>query len=223
MKRNNRSKKSAGAARIPRNPPPIPQLKEMGPVVRTLRYTCVNAQAIAIGADELVFAAGGICTVTNSSIRAMNAAVQIKRVRIWAPLSSTTAPSALSTSVCLLWGQGITSDTATPQMQTVATTLSSVHPAYIDSRPPKGANATFWNSGTSNLNLFQIYSYGAAGSIQGVPVGTIVEVTASFQPAVLGPVNFRTITLGTLGQVYYLTLDNAGSGVMLPVGLPTTA
>jgi hypothetical protein len=101
--------------------------------------------------------------------------------------------------------------------------MSSVTPAYISARPPKGSIASWWNQVDTVDNLFQIFSYSAAGGLIAAAVGTVVEVDFEYVMNALGgaPTTLG-VAAGVLGQFYYPTLDSSGSKAAYPVGLPST-
>lgn len=225
MRRNNRSKKP-GVSQGGKNTriDHIPQTMPFPVVKSTKRYTATAFAAINIDSKDLLMSGGAMCTVVNSTLSALFSSARIRRVEIWCPVSTSLAPIAsATTSICLLWGGSPTTAAGGVQYLISDTTLSSVHPAHIVSKPPKGSQASWWRQSDTVENLFQIYSYGAAGNQVGVPIGTIVEVDVEFTQQVLSGAP-TTLAVGTaaLGITYYPTLDSSGSKMCMPVGLLST-
>lgn len=225
MRRNKRSvKPSNPGGKSTRDHDHIPQNRMNGIHKRTTRYVVTAASAINIDHKDLLMSGGGIITVVNSTLTAIFAAARIRRVRVWAPVSTTAAPVAgLTTSLCLLWGGSSSTGPGSTQMLITDTTLSSVHPAYIDTKPPKGSQADWWGNSDTVENLVQIFAYTSTGGTTGPPVGTVIEMDVEFAfnflsatPVTLG------VAAGALGVTYYPTLDNSGTKIAYPVGLLST-
>jgi hypothetical protein len=188
----------------------------------TKRYVLNTAGTLNIDHKDLLLSGGAMCTVVNTTLTSLFSSARIRKIRIWSPLSTTAAPSALMTNVCLLWGGSASTGPGTTQFLRTVSTMSSTTPAYLEAKPPRGSQASWWGQADTVENLFQVFSYGATGSIAVAGAGTVVEVDAEFTQTTLGPTTTLGVATGSLGQIYYPTLDSSGSKVAYPVGLPST-
>lgn len=223
MRRNNRSKKpsSRGGKNSPVALGPS-LLKPLSIIRSTKRYVLSVASTVNIDHKDLLLSGGAICTVVNTTLTALFSSARVRRVRVWSPLSTTAVPSALLTNVCLMWGGSASTGPGTTQQVITASTMSSVHPAYIEAKPPRGTQASWWGQTDTVENLFQVFSYSATGAITVAGAGTVIEVDCEFSQSALGTTTTLGVATGTLGQIYYPTLDSSGSKNAYPVGLPST-
>jgi hypothetical protein len=182
-----------------------PQLKSNIVLNHTFRYKCTNAAATAVTANGLLCSAGGICTVSNTTIVSYFYAVRIKRIKIW-----TVTATAGTAATCSVEWQG---QTNTPNMEVSDTSINTAVPARLNAVPPRNSLASFWgNSITGQLCILTC------------PVGSIVDILLELI-ACDGEANYSytTIATGTVGQVYYVALDQpAGTSRYQPVSLTTT-
>ncbi len=223
MRRNNRSKKPSnggGKSTAVHLGPSI--LKPLSVIRSTKRYVLSTAGTVNIDRKDLLLSGGAMCTVVNTTLTSIFSSARIRRVRIWSPLSTTAVPSTLLTNVCLMWGGSASTGPGTTQQVITASTMSSVHPAYIEAKPPRGSQASWWGQTDTVENLFQAFSYNATGAITVCGAGTVIEVDAEFTQSSLGSATTLGVATGTLGQIYYPVLDSSGSKVAYPVGLPST-
>jgi len=224
MRRNNRSKKpSKPGGKSSRDIAHLPQIKPL-PVVRlTRRYGLTTAGTINCDHKDVLLAGGAMCTVVNTTLTALYSAAKIVRVQVWAPVSATAVPAAsVLTNICLLWGGAASTASGSTQLLITDQTLSSVTPAYISSKPPRGSQASWWGNSDTVENLFQVFSYNASGVLNSAPAGTIIEITADYAMASVGTQQTLGVATGALGQIYYPTLDSSGSKVAYPLGLLST-
>lgn len=176
-------------------------------VPRTLRFISTSATRTGVTVPSLLLACGGICTATNSTITGWSAAVRITRVKMWCPVSQQGS----SATVSIEW-EGTSG--FQPNTTISDTSVSVTEPAHISVRPPPRSAASFYWSSTNTSTLFYLNA----------PVGTIIEVdcVAVTNDGNQTPVS-GTVAAGTLGSIYYLSLDPSATNRYQPVSLNTTA
>jgi hypothetical protein len=104
-----------------------------------------------------------------------------------------------------------------------ATSNTPSIPLYIDTKPPKGSAAEWWWMSGNTDQVFEMHTTGSTGTFAAIPAGTILELECDYIPnsgEALGVA--LTLTTGTLGAVYFPTLDNQNFKVMYPIGLSST-
>ncbi len=186
------------------NPPQISSNVRM-----THRFRFIASGAVSnktIDSDGMLAIAGGIGTVTNSTITLCYESVRLKKVEVWAP--PATQGSAATVSVEWL-GQ------SSPSIEISDTTISVSHNAHVVGSPPKSSLASFWQVVSSPQNLF----------ILNCPTGSVVDVEAEYlfvdRSTAAGSV--PGLTTVVIGHVYFLALDHvAGTDLLVPVSLNTT-
>jgi len=172
-----------------------------------------NMTSTVINSAQIAFAFGSVGTVTNSNVVSIIGSLKLIEVEMWAsPNSSST--SALSNLSCEFSGSN-SNITSTSQFSD--TSVNPAEPAHIRCRPPRGSNSAFWQfPGVSANNMF---------TVNGSSNACIIDVTCDIvlsddEVSILT----RTVATATLGQMYYLALDNtnAGAHTLVPVALVTT-
>jgi hypothetical protein len=172
-----------------------------------------NLGSTVINSAQIAFAFGSVATVTNTNVVSVIGSLKLIEVEMWAsPNSSST--SALSNLSCEFSGSN-TNISSTSQFSD--TSVNPAEPAHLRCRPPSGSNSAFWQfPSVSANNLFTVNGSGNA---------CIIDVTCDI---VLSDDEVstlvRTVSTATVGQMYYLSLDNtnAGAHTMVPVALVTT-
>lgn len=210
--RNARNKKAKplravrGSARLRNiNPPQISSNVRMSHRFRFISSGAVSG--ITFTSDSLLGAAGGIGTVTNSTIALCYESVRLKKIEVWAPPASQGAAATVSVE----WlGQN------SPSIEISDTTLSVSQNAHIVGSPPRTSLASFWQVVGSPQNLFVLTC----------PTGSVVDIEADYlfvdrSTAVGTALGLTTVVIG---RVYFLALDRVGPGtnLLVPVSLNTT-
>ncbi len=186
------------------NPPQISSNVRMS---HRFRFIASGAVAgITITSDSLLCCAGGIGTVTNSTIALCYESVRLKKVEVWAP----PAAQGSAATVSVEWlGQ------SSPSIEISDTTISVSQNAHIVGSPPRTSLAAFWQVVASPQNLFVLTC----------PTGSVVDFEADYMfvdrsTAVGTALGLTTVVVG---QVYFLALDfKSGTHVLTPVSLNTT-
>jgi hypothetical protein len=157
----------------------------------------------------LAGAFGGVCSTANSVLACWTSTARITRVTIW-PAVSTSVVGYAEVS----WLGPVTDirkDTSPLVDIPTGVTVTS----KVVSKPPKGSFCEDWISLKDLGSQILFYVSGLAGSVLDVSVdGTLGNNIARYA---LG------ITTGTLGTVYYTSLDGPGVNNIRPSGLPTTS
>jgi len=173
----------------------------------TVRFSGGNGSAIPVTVADLLGAFGAICTVTGTTAVALMSSVKMHSIQIW-----SAASSSASTTASVSWAAGESSqvpdesiDDSFPQGTTVV--------GGVSFRPPAMSLAALWiTSADASATLFSITS----------SAGSIVDVRCSFRVCdTITPLAI-SISVGTVGKIYYLALDGPSSNVYKPTSLPTT-
>lgn len=186
----------------------IAQFRSNPIIKRRIRY----ALGAVGGTDTFDITSGGLLsligmgTVTNSKVTSIIGAVKLNKVEIVSPWSGTTA------TTCSVEWQSANA----PNIEYSDTTMSSAYYAKVSTSPPRNSLAGFWYNQGSTSELLMILN---------VPASSIVDVWIDFVlydndvGAAPTPV---TVATATLGQTYYLSLDNATGHLLPPISLNTT-
>jgi hypothetical protein len=167
----------------------------------------MNNVAITVGG--LFGAAGTVCTVANSVVVSFYGSIRLNHLEIWSPSIS----GAFTTCSCE-WTSSNLLSTNTNEISD--TSVSITTPAHISTKPPSKSLASFWQS-SSNATAQLCTLNATTGSIIEVSISMILyddESTATQYGTV--------VSTGTLGKVYYLSLDNPTANNLIPVSLTTT-
>jgi len=192
----------------------LPPALELTPrYTHTFRFTCTSTGSFTIQAIQLCGALGGICTTANSLVQTWTSSFRILGLKAW------PAPSSSSTSgIYVDWYFSDTDLFPDTSKSTTVPEGVSVTDA-VSFRPPSKSTAGFWvnSTATSSFTLFNISV--VAGSVLDLTVQATLPVVNSTTSSLYG----LSVTTGTLGNVYYLSLDGPSSNKLPPVsGVPTT-
>jgi hypothetical protein len=154
--------------------------------------------------NDILLAAGGIGTSTNSTITAIFGSFKILAVEAWAMAGSSSAAT-----VGINWNG---SPVFVSNGETSDTSVSPAYPAHFLARPPKESNASFWQTGSSGT-LFILY----------IPNDTVIDVLMDLvMTDQLDVVTVTAVSSVVVGNQYFLALDGAGSNNLIPQSLNTT-
>lgn len=169
------------------------------------RFVSTNATPTAVTARSLLFASGGICTIANSFLSPIYASCKIGLIEMWSPPASQGASATCSVD----WSGFANS----PNREVSDTTVSVATPAHLVTQPPSMSLAKFWQQ-DSTTTLFTLVA----------PVGTIIDVTLQLilNDGDAVSAQSQAVTTGTLGVLYYLSLDPNATHRYTPVSLTTT-
>lgn len=199
-----KGKGKKGAPNLP------PMLNTVITVSHTFRYYVASAITTAtIQAAFVAGACGGTVSIVNSAFKAWASTVKIRKISIWPALSSTEHTPEVEWLTPL---GPIEKDVAKNRALPGGVTIDRV----LVSRPPRGTLCADWiNILTSpSANLFALLD---------VPAQSVIDFDVSFTLSNVLASDSLTIASGTLGGIYYLALDGAGTNKIVPVGVPTTA
>lgn len=176
-----------------------PQLASNFVSTRTQRFQATSTLSVCnVSPETLCFSFGSMCTTTNSTITALWKAVRVRRVRMWAPGSLTT-----TSTISCEWTSKAASVTGQSNVYVADTSVSSAYPAFLDTTPPKGSLASFWNPSGDGTIVFNLL--GPAETIVDVTVDLLMDVSANSNPTIAG---WSSVVQGA---IYYAALDNAVS------------
>jgi hypothetical protein len=185
----------------------VPQIKSNIVLSHVYRFTSASGAAFPVTASDIIFAAGAVGTVVNTTVSAIFASARVNRVQIWSPPSAQGA----FTTCALEWSGSANGN----NLEVSDTSVSVAVPAMINTQPPARSLASFWlTPAVVNLPVFTMTA----------PVGSIIDLHLSL---ILSDDEIAPQTVGVataaLGKVYYLALDNqAGTHNFPPVSLTTT-
>jgi hypothetical protein len=183
-----------------------PQLQPYPRTTHTLRFVATGAEVRQTISSNFIFNALGCLGVTSTSVQGLWGSLRVKRLRMWSPFLSD------ANYISVEWGsQGVGSAAA---IVVSDNSVSDMAPSFIDTTPPVGALASFWqNAGENQSGLF-LLTY---------PEYCVVDLTVD---AVMwnnnGTGSTSTVTSATLGDIYYLALDGPSQNTLVPQGLNTT-
>jgi hypothetical protein len=181
------------------------QLKSNIMLSHTYRFVSTSGSATAVTTTSLGGCAGTMCTVANSNVQILFDSFRVNRVEVYSPPSSQG-----SAVTCSLNWEG--TEGFAPNMEVSDTTVSVTAPAYINCVPPPRSVAGFWNRTASSTTIFTLVA----------PAGSIIDVSLSLILSDGMTPTGISITTGTLGILYYLSLDANSTHVYTPVSLTTT-
>jgi len=186
-----------------------PQFSSNVTLNHTYRYSSANGGTYTISTNQLLMAAGAVCTTSNTTLSSFFQSVKVNSVKIWGPSQSLNAINTVSVE----WIS--TTGTSTSSKEVSDTSMSTAFPAHVSSRPPRSSLASFWQLG-NGPQLFTLRL--SAGSIVDINLSLILQDDDT--AVVTSP-----ISTGSLTATYYLPLDHvaAGSGTLSPVSLTTTS
>jgi len=184
-----------------------PQLRTYPHLTHTYRFFANSTVSNSLITSDLLFgAAGGICTVANTAVTCLFGTLRVKRVQIWAPLLSSG-----TNEIEILWG--VQGQANMNPIRVSDVSVSTAFPAHVDTRPPPNSIAGFWQNVSVNQDLFKI----------SCPTSSYIDVTLDLTLWNNEGAGFNTtIALGTLGDMYYMSLDGPTPHDMQPIGLNTT-
>lgn len=199
-------RRKAGKSSAQLLPPPIETTMKQRHRFRF--YASAAVSGASITPQILAGVAGGICTVTNSTITCWASSLRCRRITIWPAVGSA---AGVGTSADITWaadGTLFSKDEykvdALPQGITIDRPVSSV--------PPAGTLGKFWQapSGTNTLATIS------------APSGSIVDIWVEFTLSNQNSSTSLTVATAVLGTIYYLSADGPGANKLVPLGLPTT-
>lgn len=197
------------------------------PIRRTIRYECTAASTVTISGTALLIAGGVMCTVVNTTARALMTAVRLRKARVWmTPPTNTTAAGTVAqvSSLSFSWGPTVgNAFGGASDSHVFASSNSPATPLYVETRPPKGSASDWWIMSGNTDQIFEMHTTGPTGTFAAIPAGTILELDIEYIPnsgEALG--QFLTIATGALGNIYFPVLDNQNFKVWYPIGLSST-
>jgi hypothetical protein len=184
------------------------QLKSNIMLSHTYRFVSTSSTATSVTPNSLCFAAGCMCSIANSVVSSLYDSVRVTRVEVFTPPASQGSSATCS----LNWnssGSGFA-----PNLEVSDTSVSVADPAYISCKPPPRSVSGFWNQFSDTSVLLTLVA----------PVGSIIDVHLSLILADSASANTANggITTGSLGVIYYLSLDANATHRFTPVSLTTT-
>lgn len=157
---------------------------------------------------EVAGALGGICTVTNSTIRHWASSIKVHRIIIW-PAAATNAE--------VRWGLFANVGKEKSMVSSVPTGITTT--GYVTSVPGKGTLCADWLTASDTSDKL-FYITAGAGSVVELDVSYTLfsgVTTAGFSSPT------STVAAAVLGNIYYLALDGPAADVIRPLNLQTTA
>jgi hypothetical protein len=208
MRRSNRGRNSVRRPRRSNNANSNrpSQIRSNIEVRHKYRFTSTSGTLTALTAPGLLAAAGNVCTVANNTVTSFFGTVKINSIEMWSP------PAAQGSSVtCSCDWAGYQNS---PNQEVSDTSVSVSTPAHIRAVPPRQSLASFWvNEALGTGTICQLIA----------PTGTIIDVDLSL---ILQddeePATATGVATGTLGSIYYLSLDPNATHRYVPVSLTTT-
>jgi hypothetical protein len=167
--------------------------------------------AVNITGSGLAGACGGICTVTNSTVKTWVSSLRVHSIAIYPPATSVASAPNPPT---IIWFSPITAMEKDDSRERVFPPGVST-PLAVHSRPPRGTICAEWFQAlsASSQPLF---------AINDCDTGAIIDLTMSWTVSNNFGTIAATVATGVLSTIYYLYLDGSTSHNMAPVGKPST-
>jgi hypothetical protein len=216
-KKGKRAKgKGKGTGSIPANPP---EFQAISLVRKKFRfYHSVAGSSFSLNEGQLLAMPGTMCTVTNSTVVAMQVSVKINRITIWGAPPVTGSAGISTVGIRWIGTPAQAGNTTALMMYKSDTSNNPTHAPRVSAVPPPGCRASFWTT-ADNSGADYLCSWDA-------PVDSIIEFDLTFNhgmPPAVGSFTTGVVT-GTLGVMYWLAITAAaGSGVIIPTSLATTS
>jgi hypothetical protein len=172
-------------------------------------FNGVNSGTFTISNNDILGAAGVMCSVTNNTCVAIFSSFRIRSVDVWAAAQTAANNTAVNT-IAINWNGG---PVFVANEELSDTSISPDFPPYIHAVPPKNSNASFWQTSTT-AGIFTLTLCDQA------IVDLDVDLIMSDQQDTLSITGFST---AVLGAQYYLALDGRASNLLVPQSLSTTA
>jgi hypothetical protein len=182
-----------------------PQLKSNPQMRHKFRFGSGSSGAgtYNITNNDILLAAGGICTIANSTITAIFASFKVRSIEVWGYAGA--APATISVN----WNG---SPVFVSNAEVSDTSVSPAYPAHIIARPPKDTNAAFHQTSSTNT-LFVLT----------VVNDSIIDLELDLVMSDNQDVDTVTgVSTASLGTQYFLALDGAASNNLVPQSLNTT-
>jgi hypothetical protein len=186
-----------------------PRLKTTVMVHHVYRFSNSTVDAaVAITGGMLAGAIGGICTVTNSKVRAWATSARVHKITVWPGLASTNE------SCEIYWRSpisGIQKDDVNERSLPGGVTIDRA----LVSRPPKGTLCADW----MDLNVL---GSATLWSFINLPDESVIDLEVSYTMTNVMIAQDLTVTTGVLAAAYYLPLDGPALHLLTAIGVPTT-
>jgi len=186
----------------------VPQLRSNIVLSHKYRFLSSSGTTTNVTSFSLGCAAGGVCTVANTTLTSFIGSLRVNQIEMWSPPAAQGSASTCSVE----WNN--TSDANNSALEISDTSVSTAVPAHIRCGPPRGSLASFWFNPNANKALFALTA----------PPGTIIDVSVSlilYDDDYANPF-VSSIAAGVLGNTYYLSLDPNATHRFTPVSLTTT-
>jgi hypothetical protein len=187
----------------------IPTLESSVVIRRTFRFQVASAiTSTGVSLGNVFGALGVMCTTSNSTAFSFCSSFRLCKIIFY-----QSAAGSITSPTEILWSS--VTDVNSKDDCKVSSTLAYDRPAKIVSVPPKNSLSGFWwnSSATVATPMF---------SVVNAPAGSILDLDVEYTlcNALIG--NSYSISTGTVGGVYYLSLDGVTTHKLAAVGLPTT-
>lgn len=194
-------------------------------VTRKLRFKAKSSSGIVpISVATLCECFGLVCTATNATAVPVWGFIRVKKIECWASPDNTQGAGTITqnSSAAIVWGLqnalGVANFGTNREVRDDST--SAAYPAHVVATPPRGSNASLWQS---RLDQSGVRRTGAGNTVFSVlpTTGCIVDVTVEMVAMDAGKstaVPAIVITTGTAGAYAYANLDGIG-GVFEPAGV----
>jgi len=178
-------------------------------------YTSASVTA-SITVAQMFGALGGVCTVANTTVSSFVSSFRIKHIDVYQPAAGA---SSTPTMTYIEWYKTV-GDYAFPDRTESLASLGGITTGNkMRFVPPKWSFAGDWVNTTIAGGT---YLFNALFTI-GYLLDMEVEMTLAIAESTSTVLTQSTITVGTLGNVYYLPLDGVASNkIRAATGVPTT-
>ncbi len=183
-----------------------PQFTPTFVVKKKLRFQAASAGTFVLQTNSL----GDLWCVAATATSAYQLAshVRLRKIECWGPMASSLVPVT-----CTLDWTGASAGTFGKSNRVSDTSMSSVSPAHIVSRPPPASQLAQWQSSTSGTELCRLT----------VPSGAVIDVTLdmALRDDATASAVIAAVAGATVGANYIRALDNQTGSVLAPIGYST--
>jgi hypothetical protein len=195
--KRSRKKNRGGRNKCPISPPPY--IANVA-ITRLFRFCPTTTGVYTITAAKL----GSLVVMATTSTTAIQFfdAVKVNWIRVWGSAGTQTAVGTVGVSF-----PGIALGVQGPEHVISDTTVGATYIARVHAVPPRNSQAAQWQATYTNVGTNTLFKIN-------VPNGGVVDINLSLSIShdTRAVNNSVTVAAATVGQIYYLSLDNAAGG-----------
>jgi len=187
-------------------PPQIQSVPTIRTVARFVNRQVNNSTIIQAISNNAIVISGGIVASGANTGYPFHGFFQIKRIRLWSVPNATTT-NVQAPTIGIRWFNTVAGTLGDTNSQSSDTSLSLAIPAFVDTVPPPGSAASFWQ-GPSTNTIFNIFISNTTAVVMDIHLDWKINDNAN------GAVSsVSTAGTMTVGNVYFPSIDGSGNWV----------